>query len=113
MPAAGISISNPHSYFKDESHTSDAISKLYGNDFRSAIIQSFNLSEDDSYVYHAIASVTLSEVQAALEAGTANGLCDWYLDERGATVLTVLIWLNMPSLTPTFISSAIRLLPIL
>ena len=88
LPAAGISTSNPHSYFKDETHTSNALSKLYGNEFRSAIIESFNLSEDDSYVYHAIASVTLSEVQAAVKAGTANGLCDWYLDEKGATVLT-------------------------
>ena len=113
MPVTGIPTSNPHSYFKDASHTSDALAKLYGNEFRSAVIRGFNLPEDDSYVYHAIASVTLSQVQAAIEAGTAHGLCDWYLDEKGTTVPAIHSSLNIPSLTASLISSTTPLLRIL
>ena len=86
MASMGISASNPHSYFKDNEHTSVVFSHLSKNDLRSAIITGFNLSESDSYVYHAIASVTLQQVQAAVEAGTAHGLCNWYLGEDGTPV---------------------------
>ena len=87
MPPVGVPTSNPQSYFKDEDRISKALSHLENNDLRSAVIEGFSLSEDDSYVYHAIASVTLSQVQAAVEAGTAHGLCDWYPDKKGTPVL--------------------------
>jgi hypothetical protein len=50
------------------------------NDFRDAIIRAFRLPSDDNYVYHAVASVTLPQVQSAIDAGRANGLCAWYRD---------------------------------
>ena len=86
MPPMGIATSNPHSYFKDASLITASFSQLDKNDLGSAIIKGFNLPEDDSYIYHAIASVTLSQVQAAIDAGTAHGLCDWYLDLNGTSV---------------------------
>ena len=51
-----------------------------------AITYLFNLPEDDEYVYHATASVTLEQVQKAIIAGNANGLHDWYLDSEGKPV---------------------------
>ena len=57
------------------------------NDFKSSIISTFNLPQNDSYVYHATASVTLSQVQAAIDHGGKSGLHAWYLDEEGAPVI--------------------------
>lgn len=48
------------------------------NDFRGAIIRAFNLPANDTYVYHAIASVTLTQVQTAINAGAQHGLHAWY-----------------------------------
>lgn len=56
------------------------------DDLRASIISAFNLSNQDSYVYHAIASVTLSEVQQAISTGSENGLHAWYLDNEGKVV---------------------------
>ncbi len=56
------------------------------HDLRSAIISIFSLSKNDSYVYHAIASVTLSQVQAAIGHGAGFGLHAWYLDNEGSPV---------------------------
>ena len=56
------------------------------DDLRASITSAFNLSNRDSYVYHAIASVTLSEVQEAIENGNENGLHAWYLDAEGKAV---------------------------
>ncbi|KAL6722250.1 hypothetical protein ACLMJK_001357 [Lecanora helva] len=53
------------------------------NDLRSSIISTFSLTPDDSYVYHAIASVTLSEVQAAIDHGAESGLHAWYVGGDG------------------------------
>ena len=56
------------------------------HDLRTSIISAFNLSDRDNYVYHAIASVTLSEVQEAISNGSENGLHAWYLDGEGKAV---------------------------
>jgi hypothetical protein len=56
------------------------------NDVRGAIIRAFKLNDNDDYVYHAIASVTLSQVQNALNAGRKGRLCAWYRDEQGEEV---------------------------
>jgi len=56
------------------------------NDFRFAIIKAFNLKSTDDYAYHATASVTLAQVQAALNAGDKNGLLAWYIDSEGKPV---------------------------
>lgn len=56
------------------------------NDFRSSIITTFSLPKDDSYVYHAAASVTLAQVQVAIDHGAESGLHAWYLDSEGTPV---------------------------
>ena len=58
------------------------------NNLRSSIISTFSLPQDDAYVYHAIASVTLSQVQAAINHGGESGLHAWYLDDEGKPVHT-------------------------
>ena len=57
------------------------------NDFKSSIISTFNLPQNDSYVYHATASVTLSQVQGAVDHGGKSGLHAWYLNEEGVPVI--------------------------
>ncbi|KAI4088325.1 MAG: hypothetical protein LQ339_008722 [Xanthoria mediterranea] len=54
-----------------------------GNDLQSSIIAAFNLAQSDSYVYHAVASVTLAQVQEAIQHGGEHGLHAWYPDEAG------------------------------
>lgn len=75
--------------------SADALFEAWGNgqcsvphneDFRSSIIATFNLPKDDNYVYHAIASVTLAQVQAAIDHGAESGLHAWYLDSEGRPV---------------------------
>ncbi|MCJ1404640.1 hypothetical protein MMC11_007866 [Xylographa trunciseda] len=56
---------------------------LEDDNLRNAIITSFELPHNDSYVYHAIASVTLAQVQQAISHGGEAGLHAWYLDEQG------------------------------
>lgn len=56
------------------------------NDLRSSIIATFNLPTGDNYVYHATASVTLAQVQSAIEHGGGSGLHAWYLDSEGKPV---------------------------
>ena len=57
------------------------------NYFRQAVITAFNLPQDDDYTYHAIASVTLGQVQSAVNAGAANGLHNWYFAATGTVLL--------------------------
>lgn len=56
------------------------------NDLRSSIISTFNLPPNDDYIYHATASVTLSQVQTAINHGGDSGLHAWYLDDEGNPV---------------------------
>ena len=56
------------------------------NHLHSAISAVFGLSQTDDYVYHAVASVTLSQVQSAIGHGNANGMLAWYRDEQGQQV---------------------------
>lgn len=60
------------------------------NDLMSSIISTFNLLKTDDYVYHAMASVTLAQVQQAINHGAGSGLHAWYADEEGKPVRTVL-----------------------
>lgn len=53
------------------------------NDLRTSITTAFNLPESDNYVYHAVASVTLKQMQEAIEHGGQNGLHAWYTDGSG------------------------------
>ena len=56
------------------------------NDLRNSIIHTFNLPPNDDYIYHAIASVTLAQVQQAIGHGRDKGLHDWYRDDEGNVV---------------------------
>ncbi|KAL8772823.1 MAG: hypothetical protein Q9209_002168 [Squamulea sp. 1 TL-2023] len=55
----------------------------YEDDLRSSIISAFNLARSDDYVYHAIASVTLAQVQEAVHHVDEHGLHAWYPDGPG------------------------------
>lgn len=48
------------------------------HDLRTSIIHAFGLPPSDSYVYRAVASVTLHHVQQAISAGAQHGLHAWY-----------------------------------
>ena len=56
------------------------------DDLRSSILTTFSLPQHDNYVYHAMASVTLAQVQKAIEHGGNNGLHAWYLDANAQPV---------------------------
>ena len=56
------------------------------HNLRSSILATFNLPQNDKYIYHAIASVTLEQVQQAIEHGGENGLHAWYIDGNAQPV---------------------------
>ena len=72
----------PDAFFASWAKDSNALVPQ-GSDLRSSIIAAFDLAQSDNYVYHAVASVTLAQVQAAIEHGGENGLHAWYPDEAG------------------------------
>ncbi|KAI4170003.1 MAG: hypothetical protein LQ343_005252 [Gyalolechia ehrenbergii] len=53
------------------------------NDLRYSIITAFNLAQSDNYVYHATASVTLAQVQKAIEHGGDHNFHNWYPEDSG------------------------------
>ena len=82
----GSNAFNPESLFQDEAKIKAANAHLDKDDLRSATIALFSLPKNDTYVYHAIASVTLAQVQLAVAQGDQHGLHDWYKDEEGKAV---------------------------
>lgn len=64
----------------------DEVVVPHDNDLKKCIVRAFKLKPNDDYVYHAIASVTLDQVQAAINAGRLNGMHAWYRDENGHQV---------------------------
>jgi hypothetical protein len=68
----------------------DLVPKSEGNDLNGCIQKAFGLKNTDDYVYHAIASVTLQQVQSAVNAGSRNGMHAWYKDGQGKPVSSVL-----------------------
>ncbi|KAI0540337.1 hypothetical protein GGR58DRAFT_141808 [Xylaria digitata] len=69
---------NPDSYLADTELHTRAEAHLANNDLKSAIMTSFSLRASDAYVYHAIVSVTLPQVQHVVSLGGAHGLHNWY-----------------------------------
>ncbi|CAJ2504084.1 Uu.00g114780.m01.CDS01 [Anthostomella pinea] len=69
---------NPDAYAADTALQARAEEQLSKDDLQSAIATSFALRRNDSYVYHAIVSVTLPQVQHVVSLGGANGLHAWY-----------------------------------
>ncbi|PNS21024.1 5-formyltetrahydrofolate cyclo-ligase [Sphaceloma murrayae] len=53
------------------------------NDFRKCILRAFGLRANDTYVYKAIAEVTLEQAQVYLNYGDQGRLLEWYRDEEG------------------------------
>lgn len=69
------------------------------NHLQACIQRAFKLKPNDDYVYHAIASVTLEQVQVAINHGNANGMHAWYRDGKGEQVCPPSI--HPPSLSHT------------
>ncbi|KEF51684.1 uncharacterized protein A1O9_12319 [Exophiala aquamarina CBS 119918] len=69
-----------------EGHNADLWSKIHShlnsNEFKSAIVTAFELPPGDNFTYHASASVNLSQAEAAIHAGRANGLHAWYMEHK-------------------------------
>ncbi|KAI9738310.1 MAG: hypothetical protein M1834_008808 [Cirrosporium novae-zelandiae] len=79
----GSPLFNPDEFFLAWRSREGVDFLLEHNEFREAIIKAFRLMNDDSYVYHAIASVTLAQVQYTVTRGRGGGLHAWYLDGEG------------------------------
>jgi hypothetical protein len=78
----GSSYFNPDEFFY---HWNPSLAPQ-NNDLRSAINKAFNLQPTDDYIYHATASVTLAQVQVAIDSGDRNGLHAWYRNDNGEQV---------------------------
>lgn len=76
---------DPDAFFESWIKGDIAGPKDAGN-FRDAIVKCFGLKPDDQYVYHAIASVTLEQVQTAVNHGGKFNLHAWYQDAEGKQV---------------------------
>ncbi|KAK4453404.1 hypothetical protein QBC34DRAFT_395530 [Podospora aff. communis PSN243] len=69
---------NPNIAITDEETLEKAMHALEDNDIDTAIRTYFHIPKADSYVYHAIASITLAQVQAMVRLGDKNDLHNWY-----------------------------------
>ena len=78
---------DPDAFF--EAWANETLTPPYDNDFRKFIIKAFGLRPDDSFVYRAVAEVTLLQAQTYLEFGGQGGLHGWYLSEEGKEVSRV------------------------
>jgi len=83
---AGSRSFDPQQLLQDEEKLETANAFLGKDDLRSAITIYFSLPENDNYIYHAVASVTLAQVQQAILHGDQHGLHDWYKDGDGRPV---------------------------
>ena len=70
----------------DAAALQEALAHLQKDEFSAAISSWFKLPNGDKYVYHAITSVLLAQVQDIVSRGGANGLHDWYRNEVGEAV---------------------------
>lgn len=61
--------------------------------FRGAVNKAFDLEENDGYIYHAILSVTLAQVQHTIDRVDADStlLFPWYRKEDGQDVSSITI----------------------
>ncbi|KAL0937814.1 uncharacterized protein CTRU02_207545 [Colletotrichum truncatum] len=75
---------DPDAYVKDTPRREKAIELLAQNNLYSAINVSFSIDpKRDTYVYHAMTSVRLAQVQGIVNMGGENGLHAWYRDDEG------------------------------
>jgi hypothetical protein len=78
---------NPDEFFNAWPKTVVGIKDASFEDF---ILDAFGINIPDDYVYYASASVSLQQVQKAIDAGDARGLHAWYQDENGIKVSVLL-----------------------
>jgi hypothetical protein len=78
---------DPDAFF--DAWAQETLTPPYDNDFRKFIIKAFGLRGDDSFVYRAVAEVTLLQAQTYLEFGGQGGLHGWYRDGEGKEVSLV------------------------
>lgn len=74
----GSDIFDPDRLLTDAELHQNIHEALNKNDLRTAIIRAFGLPDGDSYEYRAMTSVSLRQVQNAVNAGPLNGLHAWY-----------------------------------
>jgi hypothetical protein len=77
----------PADIIQDIERQKQTLAYLEKNDLLRAATCLFGLPEKDTYVYHAMTSVRLAEVQHIVGLGGVNGLHDWYR-VNAATVCT-------------------------
>lgn len=76
---AGNPSFKPKTVFDDSDRLQEALDWLHReNSLYQACRVLFNLPHPDDYTYHAIASVTLAEVQHAIDLGASHNLHAWY-----------------------------------
>ncbi|KAI1140751.1 hypothetical protein F5Y05DRAFT_374739 [Hypoxylon sp. FL0543] len=77
---------NPTTYIADAALHERAEALLASDNLQGAVVLSFSLPPPsrDPYVYHAIVSVTLPEVQHVVSLGRQNGLHSWYFAPSSA-----------------------------
>ncbi|KAK3939450.1 hypothetical protein QBC46DRAFT_149618 [Diplogelasinospora grovesii] len=77
----------PAAAIEDRDAHCRALEALQANDLEKAIKAWFNVPDRDDYVYHAMVSVQLAQVQRVVSVGGANGLHAWYRGEQGGEPL--------------------------
>ena len=75
---------DPDKFF--EAWKKEEVTPPYDNDFRKFIIRAFGLEYTDSFVYRAVAEVTLLQAQTYVEFGGQGALHKWYVDGEGNQV---------------------------
>lgn len=77
---------SPSHLFPSEDGNTDLWNKIHSHlnahEFKSAIVTAFELPQGDNFTYHASASVNLSQAEAAIHGGRANGLHAWYIESK-------------------------------
>jgi hypothetical protein len=76
----------PQEAIKDTACQDEARQCLAKDDLLAASRVLFSLPDPDEYVYHAMTSVKLAEVQRIVTLGGINGLHGWYRAEDGSPV---------------------------
>lgn len=76
----------PLELIEDPQRQQDALAQLAKDDLQGASRVLLSLPENDAYVYHAMTSVKLAEVQRITSLGGINGLHAWYRNEDGSSV---------------------------
>ena len=80
-------LSSPEALTQAITHLLPSPTHPHGS-LHSAISSYFAIPPSETYLYHALISVNLSQVQSAIDAGAANGLHDWYRDPSSGKPLS-------------------------